>query len=37
MTGDYVCEVLFEPPVAQQEARDMLMRLQVPVAFRTSP
>ncbi|MDI9498168.1 MAG: MerR family transcriptional regulator [Bacillota bacterium] len=33
ITGDYICEVLFEPPVASSAAREMLMRLQVPVTF----
>lgn len=34
ITGDYLCEVLFEPPVSSNAQRDMLMRLQVPVSFR---
>lgn len=34
ITGDYICEVLFEPPVSSSAQRDMLMRLQVPVLFR---
>lgn len=34
VTGDYLCEVLFEPPVASLEQRDMLMRLQVPISYR---
>lgn len=33
ITGDYLCEVLFEPPVSSHAQRDMLMRLQVPVRF----
>lgn len=34
ITGDYLCEVLFEPPVPSNAQREMLMRLQVPVSFR---
>lgn len=34
VTGDYLCEVLFEPPVSSQQQRDMLMRLQVPISYR---
>lgn len=34
ITGDYLCEVLFEPPVSSNAQRDMLMRLQVPVLYR---
>lgn len=34
ITGDYLCEVLYEPPVASTAQRDMLMRLQVPISFR---
>lgn len=33
ITGDYLCEVLFEPPVSSNAQRDMLMRLQVPISF----
>lgn len=34
VTGDYLCEVLFEPPVSSLQQRDMLMRLQVPISYR---
>lgn len=34
ISGDYLCEVLFEPPVSSNAQRDMLMRLQVPILYR---
>ncbi|MFV0402185.1 MAG: MerR family transcriptional regulator [Oscillospiraceae bacterium] len=34
IAGDYLCEVLFEPPVSSNAQRDMLMRLQVPISYR---
>lgn len=34
IVGDYLCEVLFEPPVSSSGQRDMLMRLQVPISYR---
>ena len=34
IAGDYLCEVLFEPPVSSAAQRDMLMRLQVPISYR---
>lgn len=34
ITGDYLCEVLFEPPVSSNAQRNMLMRLQVPIKYR---
>lgn len=33
ITGDYLCEVLFEPPVSSNAQREMVMRLQVPISF----
>lgn len=32
--GDFICEVVFEPPVFIDQSRGMLMRLQVPISFK---
>ena len=34
LTGDYLCEVLTEFNVFDEDRRSMFLRLQVPVSFR---
>ena len=34
VSGDYICEVIYEPPAQGGLERDMYLRLQVPIRFR---
>jgi len=34
LNGDYICEIIYEPPASSSSDRKMFLRLQIPIRFR---